>query len=190
MKRAIDLGISLALLPLALPLCLLLMIAIRIETPGSPLFRQTRLGRGQKPFSLLKLRTMFSGTGDVASHLVGESRITRLGAILRRLKFDELPQLINVITGSMTLVGPRPCLPSQHELITERERLRLFEIKPGVTGPAQVLGVDMSEPARMAAIEFDYFRKPSTRRDLALLWETVMGGGRGDASIRSGVEKR
>lgn len=184
MKRAIDIGICLAALPLALPLCLILLLLIRLESPGTPLFLQTRLGRGQRPFRMMKLRTMASGTGDMPSHHVGEHRITRLGRVIRRLKLDELPQLLNVLAGSMSLVGPRPCLPSQSELIRERESRGIFSFRPGITGPAQLLGVDMSEPVRLAAVEAGYYHRATMRDDLGLILKTAFGRGWGDAALR------
>jgi O-antigen biosynthesis protein WbqP len=184
-KRAIDLGASLVLAPVALPVCVILLALIRLESPGSPLFVQTRVGRDQVPFRMLKLRTMSAGTENVASHLVTQAKITRLGQMLRRLKLDELPQLWNVATGSMSLVGPRPCLPTQHELIQEREARGVFAFRPGVTGPAQLMGIDMSEPERLAKVEAEYFHKATPIADVALLLRTAIGGGMGDAALKN-----
>jgi lipopolysaccharide/colanic/teichoic acid biosynthesis glycosyltransferase len=110
------------------------MVVIRLESKGCPLFIQARLGRQQKPFRLLTLRTMAACAGDVPSHEISYDQITRTGAVLRRLKLDELPQLLNVLAGSMALVGPRPCLPHQSELIDERDRYDLFSMLPGSDG--------------------------------------------------------
>lgn len=183
-KRAFDLCVAIVLLPVAVPMCLLMLVAIRLESPGSPLFMQQRVGRDLEPFTMLKLRTMRSDTKDVASHLVGKAQITRLGRILRKLKLDELPQLANVLAGSMSLVGPRPCLPSQTELIDERNKRGVFAVRPGVTGAAQVAGIDMSEPARLAEAESAYLERASFGGDLAIIARTVSGGGRGDAATR------
>jgi lipopolysaccharide/colanic/teichoic acid biosynthesis glycosyltransferase len=167
---------------LVAPVCLALIIAIRIESPGSPLFLQRRIGQNQRPFTMLKLRTMHAGTPDRASHEVSPARITALGALLRRLKLDELPQLWNVLVGDMGLVGPRPCLPCQAELVAERSLRGLFAIRPGVTGPAQLAGIDMSEPRRLADVEAEYFSRSRTIwNDVELLVRTLAGGGRGDA---------
>lgn len=184
-KRLLDLGVSVGLLPLAVPLCLALMAAIRLESPGSPLFVQRRLGREERPMRMLKLRTMYAATGDLPSHLVGSHRITRVGAVLRRLKLDELPQLLNILSGSMSLVGPRPCLPNQDELIRERRKRGVFAYRPGVTGPAQLTGIDMSQPARLADVESTYFSKATIWEDLALIVRTAVGGGQGDAATGS-----
>ena len=183
--RAIDLIICLFALPIAAPLCLVLAILIRLESPGSPLFIQARVGRNRRIFRMLKLRTMAAGTLDLPSHDVGEARITHLGRVLRRLKFDELPQFLNVLTGSMSLVGPRPCLPSQEELIEARAARGLFALRPGMTGPAQLIGVDMSEPRRLAEVEAAYFIRATPLSDLIVLAKTVFGAGRGDPAARS-----
>ncbi len=131
---------------------------------------------------MLKLRTMRQGTVHAASHEVGPASITRLGAVLRKLKLDELPQLWNVVVGDMGLIGPRPCLPSQEILVGERDRRGLFVLRPGITGPAQLAGVDMSEPARLAEVEAEYFERNRGFGDLSLLVQTLFGGGRGDAA--------
>jgi O-antigen biosynthesis protein WbqP len=184
-KRLIDLSIAVPLAVLAFPLCALLLVMIRIESPGSPLFVQRRVGRNQQLFLMLKLRTMACGTAHVPSHEVGRNSITRLGAALRRLKLDELPQLWNVISGSMSLVGPRPCLPTQSELIAAREARGLFSYPPGVTGPAQLDNVDMSDPERLAEIEWQYFARATVRSDLAIIMHTFLGRGKGDAAPSS-----
>lgn len=185
-KRFIDLAISLTLLPIAIPICLVAFVAIRLESPGSPLFVQRRVGRHRQPFRLMKLRTMGRLAGDLPSHEVDPLQITRVGAFLRRTKLDELPQLLNVIGGSMSLVGPRPCLFSQELLIAERERQGLYDFAPGVTGPAQILGIDMSDPVRLAQTEAEYFHVATPRRDFSLILRTALGGGRGDAALRNG----
>lgn len=184
LKRVLDLAVSLALLPLALPLCLALMVLIRLESVGSPLFTQLRVGRNRAPFRLLKLRTMAAETGDLPSHDVSPAQITKMGAWLRKTKLDELPQLWNVLTGSMSLVGPRPCLPSQAELIAERVKHDLFQYRPGVTGPAQLVGIDMSQPRLLAESEAAYFHRAGLLDDLILMLRTAIGAGSGDAAVR------
>lgn len=184
-KRAVDLAVCLALLPVAVPVCLAAMIAIRLESEGSPLFVQRRVGRSQRIFWLLKLRTMGRNAGDHPSHEVDSMQITRVGAFLRRTKIDELPQLWNVVTGAMSLVGPRPCLPSQQVLIAERKRRGLYAFAPGVTGPAQILGIDMSDPVLLAETEACYFHQATTIRDIRMIAQTATGGGRGDAALKA-----
>ena len=129
---------------------LLVLILIGYFDTGSPLFFQTRVGRNKKPFTLIKFRTMPVDTESVATHLVGASSVTKLGAFLRKTKLDELPQLINVVKGEMSLVGPRPNLFNQIELIEEREKRSVYSVRPGITGLAQVNEIDMSEPEKLA----------------------------------------
>lgn len=185
MKRAFDLMLALAALLPAVLISLLLAIPIWIETRANPLFAQTRVGRHRKPFQLIKLRTMRPDTQHRASHEIGASQITSTGRLLRKTKLDELPQIWNVLAGEMSFVGPRPCLPSQTELIAERERLGVHALRPGITGPAQVVGLDMSTPTRLAIADAAYLGAWSLTRDLQLMLLTAFGGGRGDAADRA-----
>lgn len=180
-KRALDLLIALILLVPAALLCLLGALAALLEMRCNPFFRQTRIGREQRPFTLHKLRTMPQGTAHVASHEASAEQVTRVGRWLRRTKIDELPQLVCVLRGDMSLVGPRPCLPSQRELIAERSRLGVFSVRPGITGLAQVHGLDMSTPRKLAKVDAIYVRRMSLALDLELLARTLVGHGRGDA---------
>lgn len=184
LQRAFDFALATPLALLIVPVTGLLVIAIWMETAGNPLFIQSRVGRDQRLFRIYKLRTMRIGTPDRASHEVGHATITRLGSLLRRLKLDELPQIFNVLAGDMSFIGPRPCLPSQVDLIDERARRGLYAIRPGITGPAQLEGIDMSQPKRLAAREEVYFAGKRSLFDWQLLWATVTGGGRGDAAER------
>ena len=181
-KRFIDITIAGILLLPACLICVPLLLAICVESPGKPLFRQWRIGRERRPFRLLKLRTMARGTAHLPSHELGADRITRAGRFLRRTKLDELPQIWNVLVGDMSLVGPRPCLPSQDELIQERERHGAFRVRPGITGPAQLAGIDMSEPVRLARIDGEYAARISLLRDMKVLARTAIGVGSGDAA--------
>lgn len=185
MKRFFDLTLALALLPACSLLCLVVLPIVYFDTRATPLFVQRRVGRHGSVFHLVKLRTMRADTKHVASHEVGADQITPSGRWLRRLKIDELPQVINVITGTMSFVGPRPCLPSQKELIAERTTRGVLALRPGITGPGQVAGIDMSAPARLAEIDATYLGAWSLRRDLKLLIATATGRGRGDAAARS-----
>lgn len=182
-KRALDIVLCLALLIPSAVLCLVVLPIVYLDTRATPLFVQRRIGRNQRPFRLVKLRTMRADTRHLASHEVGAAQITASGRWLRRLKLDELPQLLNVLSGSMSLVGPRPCLPVQHELIEERDRRGVFALRPGITGPAQVAGIDMSTPAILAELDATYLTPWSLRRDFALLLATATGNGRGDAAV-------
>ncbi len=142
LSRALDVLLASLLLAAASPLLAAAAIAIRLETPGPVLYRQRRVGRDGEPFELLKLRTMVSGAEHVGAGLAvnqGDPRITRVGAVLRRLSLDELPNLVNVLRGEMAIVGPRPTIQAQVDQYTDRQRRRL-EVKPGITGWAQVHG--------------------------------------------------
>lgn len=182
LKRAIDIAICVLALPFALPLCLLLALLVCIESKGSPLFVQWRVGRDLKRFRLFKLRSMKSASGDHPSHQIDPRQITRVGRWIRRAKLDELPQLINVLNGTMSCVGPRPCLPSQEELISERLSRGLFRYRPGISGPAQINNLDMSDPRRLVEAEAAYYPNATTVSDLLILIKTVFGGGKGDAA--------
>ena len=180
-KRIFDLLVALlALLPAAV-LCLLCVVAIRMESAGPGVFRQVRVGRGRRPFVLYKLRTMVQNTGDRASHEVSAAQITRVGRFLRRTKLDELPQLFNVITGEMSFVGPRPCLPIQDVLIAEREGRGVYDLRPGITGPAQLAGIDMSKPSELAVADAAYATNVTLLHDIGYIIATALGRGTGDA---------
>lgn len=175
LRRAVDVLVSgAALLVLALPLALVALL-IRLESPGSPIFRQERSGRHGHRFEVVKLRTMVSGADKIGAGLAidkGDARITRLGRFLRRTSIDELPQLVNILRGEMTLVGPRPTLPHQVATYDARQRERLL-VKPGVTGWAQVHGrTSLSWPER---IELDrwYVANRTLRLDARILLRTV-----------------
>lgn len=183
-KRIFDLTTAaLGLLALS-PLVLVLSIAIRIDSPGSSIFVQERVGRSRNIFRCYKFRTMRAESPNVPSHESSTSQITLLGHYLRRFKLDEIPQLWNVIRGEMSLVGPRPCLPSQAELIDEREARKVFTFRPGITGLGQIRKVDMSTPILLAEIDHEYILKWSFKRDIELILLTIMSSrGIGD-SIR------
>lgn len=184
MKRVLDLSLALALALPSIFLIALLGLFIRLDSPGPAIFRQRRVGRNKREFTIFKLRTMQIGTGNVPSHFADSSSISRLGRHIRRFKLDELPQLYNVIVGHMSFVGPRPCLPSQIELIAARERVGVFALRPGITGVAQVKGIDMSEPQKLACVDALYLADWRVWTDLGLLWATVIGKGNGDAAGR------
>ncbi|MBB4172745.1 lipopolysaccharide/colanic/teichoic acid biosynthesis glycosyltransferase [Sulfitobacter noctilucicola] len=163
------------------PVWIIAAFLIAFEDGGSPLLSQKRVGRHKKVFYCYKLRTMHTETKHVASHDASTSQITKIGKVLRKTGLDELPQLLNIIKGDMNFVGPRPCLPSQSELIAAREAEGVFEIRPGVTGLAQIQGVDMSEPAKLAAIDSKYVRNRTFLMDLKIIRATLGGKGSGDA---------
>jgi O-antigen biosynthesis protein WbqP len=185
-KRIFDCGIALLALPPASLLCVLCAIPVWIEGRANPFFLQSRLGRRERPFNLLKIRTMSAGTVQGASHEIGTSTVLRVGRLIRRLKIDELPQLWNVLTGDMSLVGPRPGLPVQRELTEARRAHGVFELRPGITGVSQVAGLDMSTPLKLAESDARYLGPWSAGCDLLILWRTVSGSGRGDAAVEVG----
>jgi O-antigen biosynthesis protein WbqP len=184
MIRVFDLLFALFGLTLFAPL-LLLMALIGLFDTGSPIFLQQRVGRHQRPFTLVKFRTMRVGTASVASHLADGSAITPFGRFLRRTKLDELPQLWNVLMGEMSLVGPRPCLFNQTELIAARSARGVFDVRPGITGLAQVNGVDMSTPELLAKMDSEMIADLTLSRYFRLIFLTIAGRGSGDAVSKS-----
>lgn len=180
--RVLDFFLSLLGLLLLLPVLLVLAVVGYFDT-GSPLFRQERVGRNQKPFVLVKFRTMRVGTGSVATHMVDAGAVTPFGRFLRKTKLDELPQLWNVLKGDMSLVGPRPCLPGQKELIRERAGRGVFSVRPGITGLAQVRGIDMSEPELLARTDEAMIRRLTVRQYFRFLVLTAIGKGSGDRVV-------
>ncbi|WAJ35832.1 sugar transferase [Pseudomonas sp. GOM7] len=159
---------------------LLLIYVLGLFDTGSPLFRQERVGRNQKPFILIKFRTMTVDTASVASHLASSASITRLGAFLRKTKLDELPQLWNVLKGEMSLVGPRPGLFNQQELTAERACRGVFNVRPGITGLAQVSDIDMSTPQLLAETDQRMIRDLTLAHYFKYIFMTVLGKGAGD----------
>jgi O-antigen biosynthesis protein WbqP len=161
------------------PVLIALMALVWLDN-RAPLFRQTRLGQGQRAFTLVKFRTMRFGTADVPTHMVASSVVTPLGRFLRRTKLDELPQLWNVLRGDMSLVGPRPGLPSQSELVRAREAAGVFAARPGITGLAQLRGIDMSTPQRLAETDAEMLRDLGLKNYFIYIFLTLLGRGGGD----------
>ena len=159
---------------------LLLLWAIAWFDNRSPLFKQQRVGRDQAPFVLLKFRTMRPDTASVATHLADASAITPFGRFLRRTKLDELPQLWNVLWGDMSLVGPRPCLSNQRELIAHRAALGVFCARPGITGLAQIQGIDMATPELLAKTDAQMLVSLGLVDYFSYIALTVLGKGAGD----------
>ncbi|HHG3045650.1 TPA: sugar transferase [Vibrio parahaemolyticus] len=160
---------------------LLVVIIIGLFDTGSPIFVQERVGRNKKPFRLLKLRTMSVETKSVASHLANSASITKFGVFLRKTKIDELPQLINVLKGDMSLVGPRPNLFNQEELIKERDALGVYDVLPGITGLAQVQNIDMSTPELLAKTDKQMIDTLTLKDYFKYILMTATGSGSGDA---------
>lgn len=173
LKRLVDLAFVAAIAALLWWLLIAIWIVVRLSSPGPGLFAQQRVGQGERVFTCYKFRTMAVGTPQAGTHEVPVSAVTWVGRLLRRTKLDELPQIWNVARGEMSLVGPRPCLPNQLELIECRRRLGVFHCRPGITGYAQVQGVDMSEPERLAKTDRLYCLTRSILADLEIAVRTV-----------------
>ena len=174
-KRALDVLIAGTGSVLSAPFVVVLALAIRIESPGNPIYRQARVGRHGETFQIYKLRTMMHGAEFTGAGLAiqrGDARITRIGSVLRRLSLDELPNLWNVLRGEMSIVGPRPTLPVQVEQYTERQRGRLA-VKPGITGWAQVNGRAALPWSERIELDLWYVEHESLALDLKILAMTA-----------------
>jgi lipopolysaccharide/colanic/teichoic acid biosynthesis glycosyltransferase len=179
MIRAFDLIFSLLGLVLSSPVLLIIFVIGLFDT-GSPIFKQERVGRDQKPFILIKFRTMKVNTISVATHLASTASITPLGSFLRKTKLDELPQLWNVLIGEMSLVGPRPGLYNQEELTKARSARNVYAIRPGITGLAQINSIDMSTPELLAKTDKDMIDNFTIKNYFKYVMLTVLGRGSGD----------
>ncbi|PVX50755.1 lipopolysaccharide/colanic/teichoic acid biosynthesis glycosyltransferase [Balneicella halophila] len=165
---------------LFLSLLLLILFILGLFDTGSPIFVQERMGKYKKAFKLIKFRTMSIDTQSVASHLASKSSITKFGAFLRRTKLDELPQLVNVLKGDMSLVGPRPNLYNQLELIEERDKRGVYTVLPGITGLSQINEIDMSTPKKLAITDAKMIERYSVKDYFKYIFATVTGRGQGD----------
>ncbi|MEJ2754488.1 MAG: sugar transferase [Gammaproteobacteria bacterium] len=184
MNRLLDIFLSAMGLVVLFPLLIVVMVLGWFET-RSPLFRQERVGRYQRPFVLVKFRTMRPNTASVATHLADASAITPFGRFLRKTKLDELPQLWNVLKGDMSLVGPRPGLFNQKELIKERVMYGVYNARPGITGLAQIQGIDMSTPRLLAETDAQMLMRLNLSAYVRYVVLTVLGKGTGDR-VQSG----
>jgi lipopolysaccharide/colanic/teichoic acid biosynthesis glycosyltransferase len=174
-RRAIDILVGGALLVLTSPLLALAMLAVRLESRGHPIYRQRRVGKDGREFDLLKLRTMVDGAEHIGAGLAidaDDPRVTRVGALLRRGSLDELPNLLNVVRGEMSLIGPRPTIPIQVAQYTERQRGRLA-VRPGLTGWAQVNGRASLPWSERIELDLYYIEHRSLALDLRILARTV-----------------
>jgi lipopolysaccharide/colanic/teichoic acid biosynthesis glycosyltransferase len=191
-KRIIDLMITIPALVLSLPIMMIAALLIRMSSPGPVLFRQVRIGEGERPFTMLKLRTMHVGCDDSLVHegnvkeILGEAeqpedgvfkpkedpRIIPTGRLIRRFSIDELPQLVNVLRGDMSVVGPRPSLPWEVELYTVEQRRR-HQCRPGMTGLWQVSGRNRLSMLQMLELDLVYLQCQSVLLDLWIIWRTI-----------------
>ena len=183
MTRLLDISFSFIGLLLLSPILVILLI-IGFFDNGSPIFQQARVGRYKKPFRLVKFRSMYMNAPSVATHLASASLITPFGNFLRKSKLDELPQLWNVLIGDMSLVGPRPSLVNQIELILERESRGVYSVRPGITGLAQINKIDMSTPKLLAETDEKLINELNTFTYFKLVFLTIFGMGFGDRIVK------
>jgi lipopolysaccharide/colanic/teichoic acid biosynthesis glycosyltransferase len=175
LRRAIDFVVAAVALVLVSPLLALAAVAIRLESPGHALYRQRRVGLDGAPFEVYKLRTMVTGAETMGAGLAvdeGDERITRVGALLRRTSLDELPNLLNVVRGEMSLIGPRPTVQVQVDRYTERQRGRLL-VRPGITGWAQVNGRASLPWKERIELDLHYVERATPLMDLRILLTTI-----------------
>lgn len=190
MKRGIDLVLALLGLVVLSPVFLVLIIAIRLDSPGPILFRQKRVGIHKSHFQILKFRTMRIDTPkDMPTHLLEnpEQYITRVGKFLRKSSLDELPQILNILKGDMAVVGPRPALWNQYDLIAERDKYGANDIRPGLTGWAQINGRDELEIPVKAAFDGEYVKRMGPAMDLRCFFGTFLKVFRGDGVVEGGT---
>ncbi len=173
MIRLLDIIFSFLILILFFPL-LILIFFLGLLDNGFPIFIQKRVGLNLKNFTLIKFRTMKMGTLSAGTHLIDSSNISRFGHFLRKCKLDELPQLLNVLMGHLSLVGPRPCLPNQKRLIIERKKRGVYKVKPGITGLAQVSGINMSRPTLLAKTDLKMIKQMNLFYYFYYIFRTVL----------------
>lgn len=184
LKRAFDVLFALAVTVFFWWLLVLIWILVRLESEGPGIFKQQRVGRNGHAFTCYKFRTMKTGTANLGTHEISASSVTRLGLILRKLKLDELPQIVNIFRNEISLIGPRPCLPVQEKLVEARLQLGVLTLKPGISGLAQVNGIDMSDPEQLARWDARYLALQSLPLDLEIIVATALGSGNGDRVAR------
>ncbi|MFR2839542.1 MAG: sugar transferase [Zhenhengia sp.] len=191
-KRVLDVVLSVGILIGAWPFMLIAAIAIKVEDPKGPvIFKQIRVGKDKKPFKIYKFRSMWTETPDVPTHLLSDPNqfITKVGAFLRKTSIDEVPQLINILKGDMSFVGPRPSLFSQEDLIEERDRLNVHSVRPGLTGLAQVSGRDELPIPVKAAYDGEYVEKMSFKLDVQLFFRTFISVAKSEGVVEGGTGK-
>ena len=172
MIRCFDFLFSLIGLIFLSPLIVFIFF-IGLFDNGSPLFIQKRVGYNLKSFSLIKFRTMPVGVRSAGTHLIKNIKFTLFGSILRRTKIDEIPQLLNVFLGNMSLVGPRPCLFNQKKLINERKKRGVFKVRPGITGLAQISGINMKTPTLLAKTDQKMIKNMSLYNYFYYIFKTI-----------------
>lgn len=189
-KRAIDILLSALGLICLSWLFLILIIAIKLDTPGPVLFKQKRLAQGKKYFNILKFRTMRIDTPkDMPTHMLADpdAYITKVGAFLRKYSLDELPQIWNIFVGQMSIIGPRPALWNQYDLIEERDKYGANDVRPGLTGLAQISGRDELEIDVKARLDGEYVQKMSFWFDVKLFFGTILSVVKHDGVVEGGT---
>lgn len=192
-KRAIGLILSVIGLICLSWLYLILVIAIKFDSPGPVLFKQKRVGQGKKYFNILKFRTMRTDTPkDMPTHMLKDPDIyiTRTGAFMRKYSLDELPQMLNIIKGDMAIIGPRPALWNQYDLIEERDKYGANDVRPGLTGLAQIRGRDELEIEVKAMYDGEYVQKQSFGFDIKIFFGTILSVVRHDGVVEGGTGER
>lgn len=180
LERIRDIFLSLLVVGLFWWLLLIVWICVRLSSPGPGIFAQERVGKDGKVFTCYKFRTMKEGTKVAGTHEVSATSVTPIGKIIRKLKIDELPQVWNILRNQMGFVGPRPCLPLQKELIAARKAQGVLDVRCGLTGLAQIRGIDMSDPIKLAQKDAEYLDMRTVTLDLKILVQTFLGAGRAD----------
>lgn len=179
-KRLIDLMFCIAVIVFAGWILAIVWILVRLGSPGPGIFAQERVGKHGKTFVCYKFRTMKTGTRQAGTHELSADAITGVGAFLRKTKIDELPQVLNILRGELSLVGPRPGLPVQTRLTEARAAQGVFNVLPGITGLAQIQGIDMSDPERLAEVDARYIAQRGLLLDIKIIIATFLGRGQGD----------
>lgn len=191
-KRIIDIVISIIALIILLPIFAIISIAIKIESKGPILFKQKRIGKHKKNFTIYKFRTMRTDTPkDMPTHMLKNANgyITKVGNILRKTSLDELPQLINIIKGDMSIIGPRPALWNQYDLVEERDKYHANDLKPGLTGWAQINGRDELEIPQKAKFDGEYVDKISFVFDLKIFFKTIINVFKHEGVVEGAIDK-
>ena len=191
-KRIIDIVISIIALIILLPIFAIISIAIKIESKGPILFKQKRIGKHKKNFTIYKFRTMRTDTPkDMPTHMLKNANgyITKVGNILRKTSLDELPQLINIIKGDMSIIGPRPALWNQYDLVEERDKYHANDLKPGLTGWAQINGRDELEIPQKAKFDGEYVNKISFVFDLKIFFKTIINVFKHEGVVEGATDK-
>ncbi|MEP3048390.1 MAG: sugar transferase [Hyphomicrobiales bacterium] len=183
-RQLIDYSFALSIIFLFWWLLAVVWILVKFGSEGPGIFDQKRIGINGKVFTCYKFRSMGKDTHQVGTHNVSESAVTPIGTFIRRTKIDELPQVWNILRGELSLVGPRPCLPVQEQLVAERKKRGVLDVLPGITGLAQIQGIDMSDPVRLAEKDAEYIARRGLLLDLKIILATFTGKGQGDRTAK------